>query len=63
MTGQFFAPANLGKPDPECTNIVLAQIIDEDGRLDPSIEWVPAQDRPGLTPLYVQKGVRYFGRL
>lgn len=57
---QIFKNKNFIKRDYECTNVVAC--ISENA---PNENYVPAEEKilAGLTQLWVQDGVRYFGHM
>ena len=67
MTVKIFKNKNFTKRDYEATNLVACEIVDEGGQIRP--DWgeyyVPADEKVlvGLTPLWIEGGVRYWGWL
>ena len=49
-----------GKRDYECTNVIACQAAQA-----PDANWLPCDESilNGLTQLYIERGVRYFGHL
>lgn len=64
MTQPVYRNTNFKKRDYDCTNIVACQPIDGGAAIiRDGYEPCDASILVGLTPLWIERGVRYFGHL
>ena len=63
MNMRVFRNKNFTKRNYECTNIVACQIIDEGAKVAEDFELADESILFGLTPLWIERGIQYWGRL